>query len=141
MIVEDQVRQVSFTNVSFNIGKETLVILEEEKYVYVNVVDQFSGELVKTEENKEVEPFLREIIDEYQPSGVFSPYPPDTITNYSILFKLEDLQKVVIVDPLIINNIDDKEILKELLNERASISLKNYEPWDILPKPTEKIHI
>mmetsp|Transcript_811 Transcript_811/g.683 ORF Transcript_811/g.683 Transcript_811/m.683 type:complete len:408 (-) Transcript_811:27-1250(-) len=135
---EGVVRQITFSDVGFNIGKDTSVIVHDSKYVFINAVEQFTGELSKKEEDKEAESFLKDLIEEYEPSGAFSAYAPGDIENYSILLELEDLKEVTLYDPLIVNNVDNKEVLKDLLNEGVKKLLRGYEPWDILPKPNSE---
>ncbi|CAI2381937.1 unnamed protein product [Moneuplotes crassus] len=134
VIEDDKVQHVVFKDCAFNIGKETEMVLLDDGFVYVNIVDQFYGELVK-EETKGPDLDLMDIIDEYMPSGMFSPYPPDLVTSYGIVFNVKDLQKVLINDPVILKNITDKELLNNLCIERIEKILKEYESWPILPPP------
>jgi len=132
---EGEVKQVTFINVKIRVTNSVSVIVKDNKYLYINTVDGFSGVLSKDEESKEIEPFLKEMIEDNQMSEVFSAYPPGTMADYSALFELEDMQEVTFIDGLFINNVDDEAIKKELINERGEINLRDFEPWDILPKP------
>ena len=129
---------MTITNWSFNIHKETSVILHEDKYVFINSVDLFSGEVFKGEESKEVEPFLKTLIEENEPSSLFSAYLPEQVEYYTIIFELEDLEKLTISDLLISKNVDDKEVLQNLLNEGYERYLRDVETWEILQKPSHE---
>jgi hypothetical protein len=137
VIIDGQVRQVSLKDVSFNANKETNVILHEKNYVFVNSVDQFTGTLVKDEESKEVEPFLHKLIEDNEPDSFSSAYAPGELVDYTILFDIKDLRSVTLNDPLIINNVKDKDKKLDLINDRAQRALSTYAFWDILPDPIE----
>jgi hypothetical protein len=136
VIMDDQVRQVSFKDASFNVNKETDVILHDQKYIFINAIDQFTGTLVKDEESKEVEPFLQKLIEDNKPYS--SAYPLGELVDYTILFDIKDLNSVILNDALIINNVKDAYKKSDLINERAQKTLDTFSFWDILPDPIKE---
>jgi hypothetical protein len=137
VIIDEHVKQVSFKDVSFNVNKETDVILHDQKYIFINSIDQFTGTLVKDEESKEVEPFLQKLIEGNKPSSS-SAYPLGELVDYTILFDIKDLKSVILNDALIINNVKDADKKSNLINERAQKTLDSFEFWDILPDPVKE---
>lgn len=133
--VEGDIKQVTFKNLSFRVGNDTQVVLYDDKYVFINTFDEFLGTLAKEEESKEIEPFLPKLIEENEVSSLSSAYPPGFITDYSILFHIDDLEWVSVNDALIINNVEDSDLMNKLINDGTERSRAKFESWDILPKP------
>lgn len=134
--VEGEVRQITFKDLSFRVGNDTQVVLYDDKYVFINTFDEFLGTLDKGEESKETEPFLPKLIEENEVSSLSSAYPPGFITDYSILFHIDDLEWVSINDALIINNVEDSGLMSKLINDGTERSRAKFERWEILPNPS-----
>ena len=61
-VIDDEVFQITFNNVAFHVDKNSKVVLHDEKYVFINTVDWFTGTLSKSEEDKVAEPFVKGLI-------------------------------------------------------------------------------
>ena len=61
-IIDEEVFQITFTNSSLHIWKDSKVVLYDNRYVFVNTVDCFEGTLSKVEEDKTAEPFVKNLI-------------------------------------------------------------------------------
>lgn len=139
-VVDDEVKQVTFHDLHVKTGREAPVILHNNEYVFLNSVELFKGTLNKFEESKTVEPFLKELIETYEVSSLGA-YPPGTMTDYSLLFKLEDLEWVSINDALIINSVNDKLKKQEMIHERSHRKLQEYEEYEILTQLPPSVRV
>lgn len=140
-IVDDIVFQVWFTDIKLKASHTSVIKVWEDKYVFIKDFDTFSGQLV-VEESKNVEPFLKDLITNAS-KGSESPYPPGYLKEYSILWELDDIEQVTFTDALIINNITDKQLKEEIINERSDKTLKSMRKWDVLQhvKPDTRVTI
>lgn len=132
-IIDEEVFQITFTNSSLHIWKDSKVVLYDNRYIFVNTVDCFEGTLSKVEEDKTAEPFVKNLIYKNKITKL-SAYPPGYLTDYAILINFDDLEWISLVDPVIINNIPAKLDRDKMINEKWDRKLKEYKPWEIISK-------
>ncbi|CAI2385915.1 unnamed protein product [Moneuplotes crassus] len=135
-VKDDEAKTVSFRDCSFNVGRTTQVKMVGGGFVYVSIADQVYGKVIK-EQEESLEVDVKKVFQENKQIQKFSPYPLESITSYGILFKGEDLVKMRIPDPVILKNIHDDELIKNICSADCSNLLKEQQPWTILSPPTE----